>query len=178
VAAAIVTTLAVTVPAAEAEAGRLDPGQVSGSIAYLRQAYGVSEQEALRRLDQADGGRLVVATSPQTVAGHLSGLPDRGHIVVKRVSRSLAELRATRDRLAAEVGDGPDSVVLPRVSETTNQVVAWRRDWLVTDGTRTRAVQSMTALDRAAAGSSRARCPGPTSSPPRPTSPAASRCTA
>ncbi|GII24584.1 hypothetical protein Pme01_41810 [Planosporangium mesophilum] len=177
-AAAIVTTLAVTVPAAEAEAERLNPEQVSGSIAYLRQAYGVSEQEALRRLelqrtaitlaatleqkaagsyaglwlDQADGGRLVVAsTSPQAVSGHLAGLPDRGHIVVKQVGRSLAELRAARDRLAAEVGDGPDSVVLPRVSETTNQVVAWRRDWLVTDGTRARAAQSLTALDRVAA---------------------------
>ena len=73
---------------AQAATPALDPAQVRGSIAYLRRTYGVSEREALRRLalqqtaqdlaarlaqrapqtyagawlDQAGGGRLVVAT--------------------------------------------------------------------------------------------------------------------
>jgi streptogrisin C len=177
VVAVLAGTFSATVPA-RADAGRLDPQQVRGSIAYLRKAYGVTEREALRRLelqrtavtlaatlekqaagsyagvwlDQADGGRLILATtSPPAVAGLLRGLPDREHIMVKRVSHSLAELRAGRDRLASELGDGPDSIVLPRVSESANEVVAWRRDWLVTDGARTRAAQNVTALDRAVA---------------------------
>src|SRR3954469_15241230 len=86
------------VPADAQTVPTLDPAQVRGSVAYLRQTYGVSEQEALRRLalqqtaqdlagrlaqhapstyagvwlDQAAGGRLVVATTaPASVANDL-----------------------------------------------------------------------------------------------------------
>jgi streptogrisin C len=139
----------------------LDARQVPGSIAYLRRTYGVSEAEALRRLrlqatgqnlagtlrqrvpaayagmwlDQAGGGRLVIeAKVPAAVAVALGAVPDRGHIVIHPVARSLVELDATRARVAARVGDGPDSLLLPRVDEKTNQVVVWKRDWLISAG--------------------------------------------
>jgi streptogrisin C len=175
-AGAAVAVLAATLVAtpAFADQQRLDAQQVRGSIAYLRKTYGVSEQEALRRLrlqataqtletalrreapgsyagmwiDQEHGGRLVVAAkTPAQVAPLAKGAS------VVRVKYSLAELTAARQRLAAELGDGPDSVLQPRVSEATNQVVVWRRDWLVTEGVKTFAAQTGSALDRAVAAS-------------------------
>ncbi|MDT4989175.1 MAG: streptogrisin [Micromonosporaceae bacterium] len=139
----------------------LDARQVPGSIAYLRRTYGVSEAEALRRLrlqmtaqglagtlrqrvpaayagmwlDQAGGGRLVIeAKVPAAVATALGAVADRSHIVVHPAARSLDELDALRARVAAQLGDGPDSLLLPRVDETTNQVVVWKRDWLIAAG--------------------------------------------
>ena len=135
----------------------IDPAAVRGSITYLRQTFGVSEAEALRRLrlqdtaeglaerlakdaagsyagmaiDHGHGGRLVVsATSPDVVTRLLAGTPDRAHISVKRVDRSLAQLVATKQRLAGQLGAGPDSAYLPEIAEDTNQVVVWRRDWV------------------------------------------------
>jgi streptogrisin C len=107
--AVLVATLGAVTPPAQADAGRLDPQQVRGSIAYLRKAFGLSEQEALRRLrlqagaealagtlerqspgtyaglslDQAHGGVLVLATtSPKATAKLLrrdAGRPAPGH---------------------------------------------------------------------------------------------------
>ena len=156
----------------------LDPAQLRGSIGYLRQTYGVSEQEALRRLalqqtaqdlagrlaqrtpatyagmwlDQAAGGRLVVATtSPAAVDGELRGVPDRVHITVRRVAHSLAELQATQRRLAARLGDGPASVLLPEVVVQENRVVVFKRDWLQTSGVRVAAVPAGSTVDSAVA---------------------------
>jgi streptogrisin C len=135
----------------------LDPTKVTGSVAYLRQAYGISEEEALRRLilqdtarslaakftstaadtyggmwlDQAHGGRLVIAsTSPPAADSLLNGIFDRAHIDVHTATYSLQDLEQTQQRLASQLGTGPNSVLLPAISETTNQVILWRRDWL------------------------------------------------
>jgi streptogrisin C len=176
VAAAVAATAltAIAVPADARENTKLDPAQVAGSIAYLRGAYGVSQAEALRRLslqayaekldgalqqqapgsyaglwlDQKAGGRLVVAaTSPAGVAGVLKGAPDRGHVGVRRVRHTLADLRALRDRLTAQFGAGPDAVLIPQVAVDSNQVVVWKRDWVAQGFT----AQSRTALDKAVA---------------------------
>ena len=156
----------------------LNPATVRGSVHYLRTTFGVSEDEAMRRLrlqqwaetqaarlesqaaatyagmrlDQQHGGRLVVmSTSVGSVKTLLRAAPDRKHIVVERVSRSLAQLRATRQRLASQLGAGPDSLLLPEVSEDTNQVVVWKGDWLVAEWVQKFAAQQRTALDRAVA---------------------------
>jgi streptogrisin C len=171
----LTATLAVTGPA-HAGPPNLDPHQVRGSIAHLRKTYGVTEREALRRLqlqvtaagladrlqrqsagsyaglslDQEHGGVLVVATTqPLATAKLLTRTPDRAHITVKKVAYSLSHLRATRQRVAAELGDGPESVLLPRVSEETNRVVVWKRDWLV--AVKPFAAQAQGALDRVVA---------------------------
>jgi streptogrisin C len=175
VVAVLAATLGATVPA-QADSGRLDPRQVRGSIAYLHRTFGVSESEALRRLelqargqslagkleqraagsyagmwmDHAHGGRLVVAAkAPGVVAGMLAGLPDRAHVTVARVSRSLTELQALRQRVADEVGDGQDSILQPRVDEKANQVVVWNRDWLVAE--RSFSMPAQTSLSRVVA---------------------------
>jgi streptogrisin C len=157
-AAAVLAALALVPTQAHAVSPSIDREQVRGSLAYLQKAYRISESEALRRLqlqhtaqlldrtlaaraastyagmwiDQEHGGTLVIAsTAPKNVTGYLAGVPDRSHVSVAQVSRSLADLRTTRDRLAATLGDGPDSVWQPRVDEATNQVVLWQRDWVV-----------------------------------------------
>jgi streptogrisin C len=169
VAAIVSGSLIVAPGSAQAVSPPIDRAQVSGSVAYLRGAYGISEQEALRRLrlqqtaqtlertlvantpksygglwiDQQHGGTLVVATtSPTEAAAYVGNLPDRSHISVTRVGRSLAELRSSRDRLAVALGDGPGSVWLPRVDERSNQVVVWRRDWLAAASPQALTVQS------------------------------------
>jgi streptogrisin C len=165
-------------PADAQTVSTLDPAQVRGSVAYLRQTYGVSEREALRRLalqqtaqdlagrlaqrapstyagvwiDQAAGGRLVVAsTAPASLANELRGVPDRAHIAVQRVTHSLAELQASQQRLAAALGDGPASVLLPKVVVRENRVVVFRRDWLLTKGLRVAAVPGVSTVDSAVA---------------------------
>ncbi|MET8759131.1 trypsin-like serine protease [Lentzea sp. NPDC004782] len=136
---------------------KIDPSTVKESIGYLVKTYGVSEREALRRLelqndatrldealkreapgeyggmwlDQEGGGRLVVAmTKPSAAQRHVVAMPDRGHVKIRTVQHSLASLRAARDRISEQVGAGPDSVYLPSVSATENRVVVWERDWL------------------------------------------------
>jgi streptogrisin C len=170
IAIAIAGTLLGAAPAHAGGPSPLDPQRVRGSVEYLRATYRISEAEALRRLrlqaaageletrlrsraagsyagmwiDHEHGGRLVVAAKTPAEVARLA----RGATVV-RVRYSLAELAATRQRLAVQLGDGPDSVLLPRVSEETNQVVVWKRDWLLAP--RTAMVDS--ALDRAVAAS-------------------------
>jgi streptogrisin C len=169
-------------PAGQARTARkgLDARQVSGSVGYLRRTYGVSESEALRRLqlqataqtlastlfqrvpasyagmwlDQAGGGRLVIAAKvPAAVSAAIGQVSDRDHIVIRQVTRSLADLTAIRAQVAAQVGDGPDSVLLPRVDERANQVVVWQRDWLVTGDAHPLAAPAAAALSRVVAGS-------------------------
>ncbi|MEV0679002.1 trypsin-like serine protease [Actinosynnema sp. NPDC050436] len=136
----------------------IDPAEVRESVRYLTETYGVSEREALRRLqlqddatrldralrpeagyggmwlDHAAGGVLVVAmTRPADADRYLRALPDRRNVRTKAVRYSLAELNAARDRIAARVGAGPDAVHLPSVSEADNQVVVWERGWVAAE---------------------------------------------
>ncbi|MEU4806516.1 hypothetical protein [Actinosynnema sp. NPDC023587] len=138
----------------------LDPDSVRESVHYLVDAYGVSEREALRRLqlqddatrldqvlrqdargtyggmwlDHAAGGVLVVSmTRPADVDRYLGALPDRGNVRTKAVRHSLVDLNAARDRIATRVGAGSDAVYLPSVSEADNQVVVWERDWVAAE---------------------------------------------
>ncbi|MEU5696566.1 hypothetical protein [Actinosynnema sp. NPDC020468] len=131
------------------------PDGVRDSVDYLVGTYGVTEQEALRRLDlqrsavaldgalrgstayggmyldQEAGGVLVVqATKTAAVEPFLARLPDRAHVRTKVVRNSLASLRATEARISAQVGAGPDAVYLPAVSERDNKVVVWERGWV------------------------------------------------
>jgi streptogrisin C len=132
----------------------LDRRQITGSLSYLQRAYGVSEQEALRRLqlqaigpalavkltdkaaasyagmwmDQQTGRLVVAARDPEAVRPQLSTVYNADHIDVKQVAHSLAELAAARQDLAGRFGDGEDSPLLPRIVESDNQVVVWRRD--------------------------------------------------
>lgn len=153
---------AATVTAAPASAGpslhtEIDPATVKESIEYLVQTYGVSQREALRRLelqndatkleeklkreaageyggmwlDQQAGGELVVAmTKPAAAQRHIAALPDRANIEVRTVKNSLASLQSAYDRISKQVGAGPESVYLPAVSKTENRVVVWERAWL------------------------------------------------
>lgn len=160
---ALFVTLAVTASAvtgASAEPtfhSTLDPNSVKESVQYLVKTYGVSEREALRRLelqvtgdkldevlqaragreyggmwlDQEAGGVLVVAmTKPSAAAPYVAVLPDRAHVKTRSVQHSLAELTAAKGRIATRVGAGPDAVYLPAVSETENRVVVMERTWV------------------------------------------------
>src|SRR5262249_10225981 len=132
----------------------LDRHQITGSLGYLQRTYGVPEQEALRRLQlQAIGpalagklagaagapdagmwmgpqarGLVVAAKSREAVRPQLAAASNADHIDVKQVAHSLAELVATRQDLAGRFGDGEDNPLLPRIVESDNQVVVWRRD--------------------------------------------------
>lgn len=154
--------IAATITATPASAGpsfhtEIDPSTVRESITYLMQTYGVSEREALRRLelqndaskleetlkreaageyggmwlDQEGGGKLVVAmTKPSAAARYVRTMPDHANVEVRTVQNSLAALRSARDRISEQVGAGRDAVYLPAVSETENRVVVWERAWL------------------------------------------------
>ncbi|WP_084716391.1 trypsin-like serine protease [Saccharothrix syringae] len=152
---------AVPVAAAAPQLHRaLDPGSVTESVRYLVKAFGVSEREALRRLqlqddatrldqalrrdaaasyggmwlDHAAGGVLVVAmTRPADADRLVRALPDRKNVRTQAVRHSLTDLDAARDRVAARVGAGPDAVYLPAVSEAENKVVVWERGWVAAD---------------------------------------------
>ncbi|WP_367130027.1 trypsin-like serine protease [Saccharothrix sp. HUAS TT1] len=152
------TALSATGGATAAPSARtaLNPAAVAESVRYLVDNYGVSEREALRRLelqDQAvrldgllrkenageyggmwldqDAGVLVVAmTEPAAAERHLAGLPDRARVRTRAVRHSLADLTAAKDRIAAKVGAGADAVYLPAVSERDNEVVVWERSWV------------------------------------------------
>ncbi|MBP2337890.1 streptogrisin C [Saccharothrix coeruleofusca] len=135
----------------------LDPAAVNDSLRYLVQTFGVDQAEALRRLelqqdavrldavlrekasaayggmwvDHDAGGVLVVAATGQAgVEPHLDLLPSRQHVRVQPVARSLADLTAVRDRIAAKVGTGPEAAHLPAISEPENRVVLWARTWV------------------------------------------------
>jgi streptogrisin C len=145
IAAAVPAGAAPTGPAAAAPAGLAPAGatpavadpttltvaDAPGSVAYLRRAYGVSEREALRRLelqrastglaqrlsarfpqeyggvwlDQAGGGTLKVAmTRPELLGAALTGVADAAHIKAVKVSRSARTLRTAADRISARTG--------------------------------------------------------------------------
>ncbi|CCH30925.1 putative secreted protein [Saccharothrix espanaensis DSM 44229] len=153
--------VAVTAATAAPQVHRvLDPGSVRESVEYLTDTYGVSKQEALRRLqlqddatrldealsrdagatyggmwlDHAAGGVLVVAmTRPADADKYLKAVPDRENVRTKAVRYSLADLNAARDRIATKVGAGSDAVYLPAVSESDNQVVVWERGWVAAE---------------------------------------------
>ncbi|PRY35656.1 streptogrisin C [Umezawaea tangerina] len=154
--AVVVAGSSAGVGAAPAPAGALDPAAVLPSVRYLVKTFGVSEREALRRLelqreavrlderlrreagaeyggmrlDQEAGGVLVVSMTKAAAAEpFLAGL-DRAHVRTAEVRYSLADLVKTRDRIAAQVGTGSDAVYLPAVSEAENRVVVWERDWV------------------------------------------------
>jgi len=164
------TTVALSPSGGAVAAPPVDQGSVRESVRYLVKAYGVSEREALRRLDlqkqadgldevlrkdasaeyggmwidQAAGGELVVAMTETAVAEpHLAKLPDRSHVRTRTVEHSLAELTEARGRIAARVGAGPEAVYLPAISETENRVVVWERAWVP------RAVTASAAADTA-----------------------------
>ncbi|NUT53734.1 MAG: hypothetical protein HOV94_41555 [Saccharothrix sp.] len=172
VASVVVVATALTAPGATAAPSRaaLNPAAVAESVRYLVDSYGVSEQEALRRLalqDEAvrldgvlrrenpaeyggmwldqDAGELVVAmTEPAAAQRHLEGLPDRAHVRTQPVRHSLADLTAAKDRIAAKVGAGPDAMYLPAVDERDNEVVVWERAWVGQE----KAVRAKAAVDR------------------------------
>ncbi|ONI80930.1 hypothetical protein ALI22I_46245 [Saccharothrix sp. ALI-22-I] len=150
--------LSATGGAAAAPPGRgtVDPASVAESVRYLVETYGVSEREALRRLelqneavrldqvlrkenaaqyggmwlDQTSGVLVVATTEPAAVRSHLKDLPDRAHVRTQPVRHSLADLTAAKDRIATKVGAGPDAVYLPAVNERDNEVVLWERTWV------------------------------------------------
>lgn len=134
----------------------LDPGSVRESVRYLVDTYQVDEQEALRRLElqndavtldrllrrdrgaeyggmwlDQDKGELVVAmTRPSVAEPYLKAMPEQDSVRTQQVQYSLRALNATKTRLAAKVGAGPEAVYLPSVSEAENRVVLWERAWL------------------------------------------------
>ncbi|HWO60524.1 MAG TPA: S1 family peptidase [Umezawaea sp.] len=160
-AATAVAVLFTGIPVvAEAQPVGLAPASVRGSIAYLVDRYGVSEFEALRRLelqrlsplldkqlraafptsyagmrlDQDNGGVLRVSFKDPTVAtAALAEVPEGATVETEQVSHSLAELTEARDRIAEEVGAGPDATHLPAISQAENRVVLWEREWVGKD---------------------------------------------
>ncbi|NUT98321.1 MAG: trypsin-like serine protease [Saccharothrix sp.] len=168
--AAAVAVIAPSGATAEPQLHRtLDPNAVTESVRYLVKTYGVSEREALRRLQLQDdatrldqalrtratyggmwldhnaGGVLVVAmTAPADADRYIDALPDRKNVRTQAVRYSLADLNAARDRVAARVGAGPQAVHLPAVSESENRVVVWERGWVAAEK-RTRRAAEVTA---------------------------------
>lgn len=172
---AVLLPAATAAPAAIADTIRLssrealDPDAVRESVAYLVRQYGVSQGEALRRLelqrispqlaeqlarafpdtyggmwlDQAGGGVLYIrATSPDQLAPALQSVPDRAHVRVVGAGRSLRELRAEADRIVADYGG------LATVDEVNNVVVI-----NVATANAAREVMSRTRPGRSAAAS-------------------------
>ena len=162
-------------PPAPPRPPELDRHQIAGSLSYLQRAYGVPEQEALRRLqlqaigpalaakltsraaasyagmwmDQQNGRLVVAARDPVAVRPVLAMSSNADHIDVKQVAHSLVELTVARQDLAGTFGDGEDSPLLPRIVESDNQVVVWRRDVPGWTG-RPLAAQTVTELQQVA----------------------------
>ncbi|MEU4762280.1 hypothetical protein AB0H12_03425 [Actinosynnema sp. NPDC023794] len=156
VVAATVVSATGGATAAPSAPASLNPAEVAESVRYLVDNYGVSEREALRRLelqheavrldgvlreenaaeyggmwlDQASGELVVALTDPAAANRLLEDLPDRAHVRTQAVRHSLADLTAAKDRIAAKVGAGADAVYLPAVSERDNEVVLWERSWV------------------------------------------------
>lgn len=136
----------------------LSAKEVAGSIAYLRSQYGITEAEALRRLelqrasaelnaklaemfpreygglwlDQEGGGLLdIAATDVGKIGDAIKGLPDVSHIVRQRVRWPLAELIETRDRLDVTLNSRADPKVrnVEIVADPkTNSVLVFQRE--------------------------------------------------
>ncbi|WP_200207086.1 hypothetical protein [Micromonospora coerulea] len=170
-AAAILTATTVGAPPAAAQSpvavsrpAPLTVEQARGSVAYLRAAYGISEREALRRLelqrtsaeldaalsagypddyagmwlDQEAGGVLVLAaTRPERVRSALRSAPDQAHLRTVKVGLSLRQLSATRDALSAELAT--DTNVAPAtvvIDARANRVAVYQRAGAATAGAR------------------------------------------
>ena len=113
-----------------AMAASMKPSDAAGSIEYLTRTYGVSVQEAQRRLelqnamgplrdtlardnggvyagswiDQKHGGELVIAaTEAGALAPALSRVPQLGHVRFVKAKHSLDDLVATAARAGAEL---------------------------------------------------------------------------
>lgn len=164
IAVAAVAVLTAGIPVvAEAQPAALAAASVRGSIGYLVDRYGVTESEALRRLDlqraslqldkllksafpdsyagmrldQDNGGVLRVSFKDLAVAADaLAGVADRDHVQTEQVRYSLAELTQARDKIAQEVDAGPVAAFLPAISQADNRVVLWEREWMTEDKTR------------------------------------------
>ncbi|MEU4443573.1 hypothetical protein AB0K14_08845 [Actinosynnema sp. NPDC050801] len=156
VAAATVVSATGGATAAPTARTTLNPAAVAESVRYLVDNYGVSEGEALRRLelqdeavrldgvlrrenpaeyggmwlDQTSGELVVAMTDPAAADRHLADVPDRAHVRTQAVRHSLTDLTAAKDRIAAKVGAGADAVYLPAVDERDNEVVLWERAWV------------------------------------------------
>ncbi|PSL53625.1 streptogrisin C [Saccharothrix carnea] len=181
---ALVASLVVTATALSATGGAtaaptarttLNPAAVAESVRYLVDSYGVSEREALRRLelqneavrldrvlrtenaaeyggmwlDQTTGELVVAMTDLAAADRHLKDVPDREHVRTQPVRHSLADLTAAKNRIAAKVGAGADAVYLPAVNERDNEVVLWERSWVA--GEKASAAQEGDAARRALA---------------------------
>ncbi|MEV1113636.1 hypothetical protein AB0I91_01100 [Actinosynnema sp. NPDC049800] len=156
VVAATVVSATGGATAAPSARATLNPAAVAESVRYLVDNYGVSEREALRRLelqheavrldgvlrrenaaeyggmwlDQETGELVVALTDPAAANRLLADLPDRAHVRTQAVRHSLADLTAAKDRIAAKVGAGSEAVYLPAVNERDNEVVLWERSWV------------------------------------------------
>jgi streptogrisin C len=156
------------------QSGQLDangrpvgPNAAPASIAYLRQRYGISEAEAVRRielqqastelatslavqfpdeyagmwLDQASGGVLTVGmTTPDKLAPAMAGVADAAHVRAVRMNRSLRQLTQSAHQIAAELGaaEGSDVVVDP----PSNSVLVLTGNTVSASDTRLTSVRS------------------------------------
>lgn len=157
----------------------LKVSQVPGSVAYLIRRFGISEQDALRRLelqriapelqekleaafpdeyagtwiDQEGGGYLMVAaTQPVTVDEALRGLSDAAHIRTVKARWSLRQLRDSQTRLEKALNNGFRARTAETAIDTVNNVVGvYRRAGAVEAGRDVRTAADHTAAERSVA---------------------------
>ena len=140
--------------------------EARGSVAYLRQEYGISASEALRRLelqrtsrevdamlardfpneyagmwlDQATGGALGargLETNSRRVAAAVRSLPDRGHVRVESARWSLRDLQSTQQRLDQKLNVS-SPVAEVAVDVVANTVAVYQRAGAATVGASSR----------------------------------------
>ncbi|MEV1247807.1 S1 family peptidase [Nonomuraea sp. NPDC049750] len=126
---------------------KLRVADVPGSVDYLTRKYGISVDEAMRRLelqrtsgalhtvlardhadtyagswiDQENGGVLVIAsTAAEALVPALSAVPDRNHVRVVAARHSLKELKAKAADVGARLGLTPEQA--PVINEQKNRV--------------------------------------------------------
>ncbi|MBE1585405.1 S1 family peptidase [Nonomuraea angiospora] len=145
---AAVPDTALAAPAIRLAApAKLQAADVPGSVDYLTKKYGISVDEAIRRLelqqtagalqevlardyadtyagawiDQENGGVLAVAsTAAGALAPALSAIPDRDHIRVVAARHSLKELEAKAADVSARLGLKPAQA--PVINARENRV--------------------------------------------------------
>jgi streptogrisin C len=147
-AAAVPQTMASAAPISLGAQTSLTVAQVKGSVDYLQKQYGISQAEALRRLelqrtagklqsalemrfpdsyagtwiDQDNGGVLMIAsTKPAEVRSAIDGLPDAAHMKVVATEHSAHDLQAAADRIAERAKLKPGFA--PFVDSESNKVV-------------------------------------------------------
>jgi streptogrisin C len=133
----------------------LPHSQVRGSVAYLTTTYGVSEEEALRRLelqraspalakhlaqqfpheyagmwlDQDNGGVLMVGmTQPELLADAVGSFPDRAHVRAIQARWSLQQLNEIAQHLTTTLEADPDQGFNVVADEVRNTVVVWQHE--------------------------------------------------